>query len=305
MPKKIALCVGQNEYSAASGVSPLRGCVNDAVLIGELLRSAGFSVRQVHDRAAVQKAILQRLEVEVAKLRDGDHLVFWNSSHGYQVRDRAGDELYDYLDEAICSYDTDVRDPLTDDKLSQIVSRAHPGAIVFVGSDSCHSGTLTRGDVEGLAQNDDRLPRLYVPPDDIVFRSGGRLINLDAYLSDDASEATARQPGRTVNGSDIQVRRFGRLRRDVPEGELNHVLLSGCKSEQVSWDAKFPQGFHGAMTYHFARAVLRAWREGRAISYGEVHEGLADTLHEAGYEQDPQLEGPESLKDRPVFGYGQ
>nr|MDQ3834977.1 caspase family protein [Actinomycetota bacterium] len=140
---KIALCIGQNKYQR-NDITPLRGCVNDTLLIGEMLRRAGFEVRLVHNQAATQRGILDRLSIEVAKLRAGDFFVFWNSSHGYQVNDREGDELYDYRDEAICTYDTDPRDPFTDDKLGRILYRADPEATIFLGSDSCHSGSLTR-----------------------------------------------------------------------------------------------------------------------------------------------------------------
>lgn len=62
MPKKIAVCIGQNNYDPSTGVSPLRGCVNDALLIGEMLRFAGFNiVRQVHNEAATQEGILEKL----------------------------------------------------------------------------------------------------------------------------------------------------------------------------------------------------------------------------------------------------
>jgi uncharacterized caspase-like protein len=61
---KIALCVGQNKYDPSTGVTPLRGCVNDTLLIGEMLRRAGFEVRQVHDQAATQRGILDRLSTE-------------------------------------------------------------------------------------------------------------------------------------------------------------------------------------------------------------------------------------------------
>ena len=181
MATKIALCVGQNKYDPSTGVTPLRGCVNDTLLIGEMLRRAGFEVRQVHDQAATQRGILDRLSIEVAKLREGDFFVFWNSSHGYQLNDREGDELYDYLDEAICTYDTDPRDPLTDDKIGRILYRADPKATVFLGSDSCHSASLTKAMLEEQKGNDGPQPRLWIPPDDVRFRSGTTLIDLDAF----------------------------------------------------------------------------------------------------------------------------
>src|SRR5215208_8514301 len=141
-----------------------------------MLRRAGFEVRQVHDQAATQRGILDRLSIEIAKLREGDYFVFWNSSHGYQLQDREGDELYDYLDEAICTYDTDPRDPLTDDKVARILYRADPAATVFLASDSCHHGSLSRGMLEKVMENGWQQ-RLWMPPDDIRFRSERPLLN--------------------------------------------------------------------------------------------------------------------------------
>lgn len=355
---KTALCVGINAYAPGPGApSPLRGCVNDALLIGEMLRTAGFEVRQIHDGSATQTMILDRLEAEIAQLRDGDHFVFWNSSHGYQVTDRTGDELFDIRDECVCTYDTDPRDPLTDDKFARILGRAPAGAIVFFGSDSCHSGTLTRLFRDSLTQGDDegyRQPRLWIPPDDIRFRSGP-IIRLDSYLDGfdlaayvpdsagregtalrlrKASEAVAIQTGMVdstapfdsraareylrshvsrestlpeieITDLDIKgLRRFGQLARSVTDEEqMNHLLLTGCRPEEVSYDASFRPGFHGAMTYNFATAVLRAWRDGRAITYAEAWNATQQGLDAGNFDQHPQLEGPQELKDSLVFGH--
>ena len=172
MSQKIAVCVGQNEYHPHSGVGSLRGCVNDALLIGEMLRYAGFEIiRQIHNQSAIQQGILDRIKSEVARLRKGDYFVFWNSSHGYQIQDRNGDELVDGFDEAITTYDTDPRDPLTDDKFAQVLSRAHPEAFVFFASDSCHSGSLTR-EMIAKEHHNGRTVKVWIPPDDILFRTG-------------------------------------------------------------------------------------------------------------------------------------
>jgi len=308
VPSKVALCVGQNEYQR-SDIPPLRGCVNDALLIGEMLRTAGFEVRQVHNEGATQRGILDRLSIEIAKLREGDYFVFWNSSHGYQVNDREHDELYDYRDEAICSYDTDPRDPLTDDKFGRILYRADPGAHVFFGSDSCHSGTLTRAGLEEAKGNDQR-PRLWIPPDDVRFRSGTSLIDLDAFLEEENSvidtipnENLEPEQENKLKPEQEEIRRFGSLGRNVQEKDMGHILLSGCLPEQTSADAKFPQGFYGAMTYNFAKAVLRAWKNGKAITYQEAHEDSLEGLQKDGFDQKPQLEGPDRLKDELVFGH--
>jgi len=291
MARKIAVCVGQNYYAPQTLVTPLRGCVNDALLIGEMLRIAGFQdVRQIHNEPATQEGILRRLAIEIAKLREGDFFVFWNSSHGYQVQDRNYDEMVDGLDEAICSYDTDPRNPLTDDKFAKILVRAHPKAFIFFGSDSCHSGSLTRGALEKMESNH-RVPRLWIPPDDILFRTGRPTIDLGAYIKDFKRREVPQPP----------LRRFGFLARE--EEDLQHLLLSGCKAEQVSWDAKFTEGHHGAMTYNFAKTVLEAWQQGKAITYQEAHEATLKGLEKGNFDQTPQLEGPKRLKDMPVFGF--
>jgi metacaspase-1 len=306
--RKVAVCVGQNEYQR-SDITPLRGCVNDALLIGEMLRTAGFEVRQVHNEGATQRGILDRLSIEIAKLREGDYFVFWNSSHGYQVNDREHDELYDYRDEAICSYDTDPRDPLTDDKFGRIVYRADPGAHVFFGSDSCHSGTLTRAGLEEAIEND-RRPRLWIPPDDLRFRSGTSLIDLDAFVEEENSvidtipnQKLEPEQEEKLEPEQEEVRRFGSLGRNVQEKDMGHILLSGCRPEQTSADARFPQGFYGAMTYNFAKAVLRAWKSGKGITYREAYEDVLKGLEEGEFDQRPQLEGPDRLKDELVFGH--
>lgn len=287
--RKIALCVGQNEYDPATGVSPLRGCVNDALLIGEMLKLAGFTVRQVHNQAATQLDILERLNSEVAKLRAGDYFVLWNSSHGYQVQDRSGDELIDGMDEAICTYDTNPRDPLTDDKFAQILSRVHSQAFFFFGSDSCHSGTLTRA--IGNDHNDQRKPKIWIPPDDIRFRAGETIVDLSDYVDGIA---------RPKSGPN-KLRKLGDMLNNTCI--MNHVFLSGCKPDEYSWDAYIGNKFHGAMTYNFAMSVLKAWNEGKAITYAEAHGGAIAGLKDGNYDQSPQLEGPADMKNTPVFGY--
>ncbi|WP_028066396.1 caspase family protein [Solirubrobacter soli] len=266
MPEKTAVCIGLNHYAPESDVPPLRGCVDDALLIGELLVRAGFSVQQLHDSAATYSAILETIGEHVERLRAGDELVVWNASHGFQVPDLDGDEDADVLDEAICTYDNDVGRPLSDDRLAAVLARARSGTRVFVGSDSCHSGTLARE-----APPLHAIPRLWDPP----------------------------QATRGAVAPRGHVARFG----GVAGSPAEHLLLAGCEAGQVSWDAKFTEGYHGAMTYHFARAVLAAWDAGQAITYAAAHQMATAGIHATGLVQNPQLEGMPTLKAAPVFGY--
>lgn len=49
----------EREYDPSTGLTPLRSCVNDLLLIDRMLRVTGFEVRQCHDRAATQRGILE------------------------------------------------------------------------------------------------------------------------------------------------------------------------------------------------------------------------------------------------------
>jgi Caspase domain len=177
-----------------------------------------------------------------------------------------------------------------------------------LGSDSCHSGSLTRAMLEEKTGNGGRQPRLWIPPDDVRFRSGTTLIDLDAFAEGSETSLVDRKASDEEAVEQIQptrqeVRRFGFVGREVQEKDMGHLLLSGCRPEQTSADAPFPEGWYGAMTYNFAKAVLSAWRNSKAITYAEAHEAALTGLEKGEFEQEPQLEGPDHLKDAPVFGY--
>jgi metacaspase-1 len=89
-----------------------------------------------------------------------------------------------------------------------------------------------------------------------------------------------------------------RTRIAFPESGMNHVLLSGCRDDEVSWDAKIEGTYNGAMSYHALKAIRDA---GSTITYAELAERLQTMLDDAGYDQHPQLEGPDEMKQRQVF----
>lgn len=307
MNKCIALCIGQDDYDPETGVTPLHGCVNDALLIGEMLRYAGFQVRHVHNKAATRDGITGRMASAVAQLRAGDTLVIWNSSHGYQVRDRSGDELHDVKDEAICTYDTDPRNPLIDDAIGALIRRKHPDATLFFASDSCHSGTLTRAQLAG--DHNDRAPRLWMPPTDVYARLEQPEIELGDYLP--GVQSIDRTPSRTRFFGLFGTSGAGREHRPSEgdeQEEMGHLFLSGCRPDQLSSEATMTLSGgatrrHGAMTFAFSNAVLTAWKAGNTISYRDAHRRAREWLAHERYDQTPQLEGPAKLKDGPVFGF--
>ena len=269
-----ALCVGINNYPVAG--ADLMGCVNDARAWAELLREQfdfpRSNVRILTDRRATKRAILDALKEDVlAGATSGDVLVFTNSSHGSYIPDREDDEPDGY-DETMCPYD--VREAqITDDELRELLADVPRGVRMTVLSDSCHSGSVTR------AWLDEIVPG-------VRFRDQRRVRFLNPAL--------LRRTRVIADPRRVHPRgRFGASERD-----MRHVLLSGCRDDEYSYDARIRGRYHGAMTYYALKAIRAARYR---ITPAALVRELNRQLPAAGYEQHPQLSGPTSARRRPVF----
>jgi hypothetical protein len=83
-----------------------------------------------------------------------------------------------------------------------------------------------------------------------------------------------------------------------PQSGMNHVLLSGCRDDEYSFDALIEGAYHGAMTYFAVKAIEEA---GYDLTYADLAARLGSMLETAGYNQHPQLEGESHAKHRKVF----
>ncbi len=263
---KSALCVGINDYPVRG--SDLKGCVNDARSWAALLvEHYGFDPKRVTvllDAEATKRRILNRLDRLIADAQPGDVLVFTNSSHGTYVADDNGDETR--YDEALCPYDMQKR-LIVDDELRRRFAALPKGVRLTVISDSCFSGSVTRGDV--IETPDDRRPR-FVNPSEI-----GR---------------------REIAG--VRQRAVPRAVENYPESKMRELLVSGCRDNQYSYDARFGNEYHGAMTY-FALEIIKA--ANYKLSYQELWDRLVVRLEEEGFDQEPQVEGTAASKRRKLF----
>ena len=76
---------------------------------------------------------------------------------------------------------------------------------------------------------------------------------------------------RTIGLRDIpDVRRTARPRDAelYPESGMRELLLSGCRSDQYSYDARFGRTFHGAMSFFAQQVIADA---GYRITYRTLH----------------------------------
>ena len=79
-----------------------------------------------------------------------------------------------------------------------------------------------------------------------------------------------------------------------PESAMNELLLSGCRADQYSYDARFGRTFHGAMTQLRPRHSSPPPATGSRTR--QLHRQLVPALRDANYDQEPQLEGRDGVQ---------
>jgi len=151
MKKAIALLVGltrvdpnakdyieKNDPERKDGI---RGAQKDVENMESLLLNhGGFVIHKLLTERATSKSILENINLAASSLNSGDLFVFFFSGHGDPVPDKNGDEN-DKQDEALAAYDR----LIIDDELPPLWAKFRPGVRILMISDTCHSGTIFRG----------------------------------------------------------------------------------------------------------------------------------------------------------------
>lgn len=282
MAKK-ALLVGVNKYK---NVRSLNGCINDVRNMADILTSFyGFSsdeIRSLTDEAVTRNNLMNRFDWLLDGVQAGDLLLFHFSGHGSRIQDRDGDELDDGMDEILCLYDMDFRNPdsyLLDDDFNDIIDRLPKGVYLTVCLDSCHSGTATR-DIEfltsdlGIPIGERKLqPRFIEPPADIALRSYSKSVKVNRLGSKIKEDKV-----NTGGGNDV---------------ESKHILLAGCMDDQTSVDANINNDYNGAFTYNLCKTI----RDTRGlITCQDLITKVRNSLAFNSFSQIPQLNGNKELR---------
>lgn len=262
--KQRALCIGINDYPGTDG--DLSGCVNDAHDWRAALAARGFEVAMLTDAAASKAAMVAAIGQLVGDAARGDSLVITYSGHGTWVPDRSGDEA-DGRDEALCPHDIASGEALLDDEIHELFRLRPAGVRIVLISDSCHSGSVSRGDESDL---DPALPR-------------ARFLAPSAWMRGAPMPPAARPP-TLLNG----LARAG-----------GDVLLAGCADTEYSWDTRFGGRPNGAFSY-YALKTLRALPA--AASYERWHAAIRGYLPSSRLPQTPQIQGSRSARRFRVLG---
>lgn len=254
MPSALSINVGLNSvdpgrYGGWDG--QLVACEFDAQDMRALAESNGIGEGRVLLTAeATAEAVTAAIGDAARRLEPGDLLFLTYSGHGGQVDDTTGEED-DRLDETWVLFDRQ----LLDDELYDLWGQFEPGVRIFVLSDSCHSGSVTRqlrARFDEIVRDQERRTK-ELPPD--------------------------------VQAKEIRAHRdeYAAIQKAHPSGDETpvgaHVLLiSGCQDEQLSLD--------GASNGLFTQTLLGVWAKG-------TFEGDYATLHEQIVARMPEEQTPE------------
>lgn len=181
-PTVRAVVVGVAGYTQ-TGIAPLLGAYNDAMLVSDTLLRSGTDSQNITllaDRPTdemlaaknnpqlresgvpvtgkgTRDNILGALKRLVERTQPGDEILISFSGHGFQQLDDEDGEEPDGLDEIFLPYDTQPSEDgktldraITDDEIGAVIDaiRTRGGNVTYIG-DFCHSGDSNRGVGEG------------------------------------------------------------------------------------------------------------------------------------------------------------
>lgn len=277
MTTKKALLVGINKYAQ----SPLRGCVNDVVVIHQILtKQFGFKhedIKILTDHEATKKNIIDHIKWLTQGVSSGDSIVFHYSGHGAQVSvdDWTATNETDGLDEILCDVNLDWTNPLRDHEIGAYFKRVPKDCTTLVIMDCCHSGTSLRGcfGKDKLKTEDDYVSRSISPPISNILSNPSLIINDD--LSFDFPDP--KQDDRAF------VSKF--LVDVIEQGDA--ILLAGCAEQQTSADAWIDNRYQGAMTYALAYTLNK---HNYDVTYKQLITEVNKYMRRFKFNQVPQLE---------------
>lgn len=299
--KKLALIVGIN-YEGTS--YELGGCINDADgILHKLVQDFDFHQSDIQfliEDVATKKNILDGLERLVKELEPGDLGVFTYSGHGTQTADLPPIGEDDMLDEAIVPIDAvnEHSNLIRDDEIHDILLNLSSGVRLVLLMDCCHSETLSRKFPESIRTIKEKISNAetYDEIKEVIENVKTREINTATKINPKHQNDKIRyiEPTKTVKKikeilSDLSV-----SKRDLehPLAGPGHILLSGCRAEEVSYD----DGTNG----YFTKALLNKMKKG--MTYQELYNLVReDVITRSNERQYPTLEGPQTLTSLTIF----
>lgn len=243
MAKGISLHIGlnyvdPNHYSGWDGkLAAAEYDANDMYLI---TKSQGLQPTKLIRDEATRNNVISAIKKAANALTTNDLFVISYSGHGGRLPDKNRDED-DGMDETWCLFDGEI----LDDELSNLWSTFLKGVRIFVISDSCHSGTITKK-AESFEGSQPSLTPKYMPSD----------IASTTYFNNKEFYDKILENVNDIKSQDIQA---------------SVKLISGCQDYQNSYDGDFNGQFTGALK--------NIWNGGKFNgNYFSFHNQILDLL---------------------------
>jgi len=232
MAKGKALIIGLSRIDPVSYDTDgyLPGCENDAATMQRIATKLGYEVKTLLTEDATHDNVVNAIKQIADQLQPGDSFLLTYAGHGSQIPERATDkpDEADGMDESWCLYDKQ----LVDDELNALWPRFPERSWIYMVSDSCHSGTMSR-------EVQEKQERALSAASQVVYR-------------------VRRLPRETMNRAYLNRKsEYDRVQSTpVSDAEIKAtvILLSGCQDNQTSKD----DGKHGV----FTRALEECYQAG-------------------------------------------
>lgn len=241
-PKGISLHIGLNRVDPvhyAGWKGELVACENDARDMETIANAQGFATQCLLTKAGTCSAVLDAIEKGAKELVEDDFFLLTYSGLGGQINDVNNDEP-DGLDETWALHDRE----LVDDELYAMWSRFRPGVRIFVLSDSCRSGTMTKA----MFLN----PVSFLPHLERRVRASTGPSLRPKFLPPDVQSKIYKERATLYN--DIRRKTPPRAKVNL---ECSVILISACQDNQVAMD--------GTKNGLFTETLLKVWDNGSFI----------------------------------------
>lgn len=283
-----ALFVGIDQY--AGPINNLNGCVNDVTRIEQMFaeRISGandtFAPLSLHSQQATRQAIVDGFRKHLSQAGPDDVALFYYCGHGAQQHSPQPFWFLepDRLDETIVCHDSRIKGgwDLADKELAQLFAEiAQNEAHVLSIFDSCHSGSITRGEI-----GDVRLTEV-----------DKRERPIDTYL---VSPENAKALLQAESEAETEAERMQRGWFKLPRGR--HIAFSACRAEELAKEKRFGNEKRGVFSYFLQEALTQS---NSILTYRDLFTRVNARVRSNVSQQLPWLEATDPRElDQPFLG---
>lgn len=318
------LTIGINKFDPASGVTTLRGCVNDTrrsveKIYKPLLNIPAHRIMQLEDSKATQAGIMAALKWFTTKENDDGSPVYRYlhvSSHGSYLKhtDVNGKVTETQI---TVPYDMNWRKQsyITDSVWREMFDTFSAEDTILAVFDTCHSAGIHRN-LDPALKDAEVLSRYIAPPEDLAPDSepADRGITVEAVKPkakvDNKEKPKAKAKAKVDKDEAQEPTLEPEAKQSHSVGDkTNHLYIFTCGAKETASDAKLKDPYNndekrycGAGSNAIQNTLIES---GGEIPLAEINQSVAKILKGQGFRQNPESEIPAHISETSfskVFG---